>query len=230
MGFSEKTSFSAMEVGCGNGYNCIALAEKYPQAVFYGIDFVKEMVDNAKKNMLVENVARNIDFFQGDILKINMYESIPDNLDIIFTDRCLINLRDHTQQCDAISKIYDKLRDGGWLAMIENSQSTYDNQNLCREILGLEKRTPAEFNLFFDEEKIVHFLERIGFSIVGIEDFISVHDLILYVLVPAINGGKVDYEHPLVEAATKLQTGMSAHYESAFGKLGQNRLFLCKKI
>jgi hypothetical protein len=52
----------------------------------------------------------------------------------------------------------------------------------------------------------------------------------LYVLVPATNGGEVDYDHPLVEAATKLSVAASSTRSGPFGSAGQNRLYLCKKL
>jgi hypothetical protein len=95
-------------------------------------------------------------------------------------------------------------------------------------LLDLPARTPAAFNLFFDETRILPHLKMLGFE-VEIEDFISLHDLMLYVLVPAINGGTVDYDHPLVHAATRLNVAVSAEISSAFGAFGQGRMFVCRK-
>ena len=114
--------------------------------------------------------------------------------------------------------------------MIENSQATYDDQNRYREMLGLPPRTPAAFNLFLDEKNILAHLPTAGLELVDIEDFISLHDLMLYVLVPAITDGTVDYEHPLVEAATKLSVAVSATTPSAFGAAGQNRLYTFRRV
>ena len=113
--------------------------------------------------------------------------------------------------------------------MIENSFATYQEQNHCRELLGLKPRTPAAFNLFFDESRIRPHIAAIGLNLVDVEDFISLHDLVLYALVPAINGGEVDYEHPLVHAATVLSKEMSGTKPGAFGTFGQNRLYVCRK-
>jgi hypothetical protein len=66
------------------------------------------------------------------------------------------------------------------------------------------------------------------FLAVEIEDFISFHDLVLYVLTPLLCDGKVDHSHPLVEAAKKLNIEISQSHPSAFGAFGQNRLYHCK--
>ena len=228
VGYTPESSFTAMEVGCGNGHNCFALASLFPNAKFHGVDFIDKMIDNAKL-IQSENGVDNIEFSVGDVTKLNAVEALPESFDVIFTNRCLINLDSTDKQCEAISGLAAKLNVGGHLAMIENSQQTYDQQNICREILGLEKRTPAEFNLFFNEEKIIAHITKLGLKLEELEDFISLHDLLLYVLIPAVNGGKVDYEHPLVQKATELSVGISGKTISAFGKFGQNRLFLCKK-
>jgi hypothetical protein len=67
-------------------------------------------------------------------------------------------------------------------------------------------------------------------NLVETEDFGSLHDLILYTLVPAINGGEVDYSHPLVEAATVLSLKTAQDNPGAFGTFGQNRLYVCQKV
>ena len=148
--------------------------------------------------------------------------------DVVFTDRCLINIKSVELQMRAITDLAARVRKGGHLIMIENSTATYDRQNHCRTLLDLPARTPAAFNLFFDETRILPHLKTLGFE-VEIEDFISLHDLMLYVLVPAINGGTVDYDHPLVHAATLLNIAVSAEISSAFGAFGQGRMFVCRK-
>jgi hypothetical protein len=132
-------------------------------------------------------------------------------------------------QQQAIKSLSDSLKDGGYLLMIENSQQTYDDQNKARELVGLAPRTPAEFNHFFNEDTLLPYIASIGLDLRDVEDFISIHDLVLYVLVPMLNGGVVDYEHPIVEAATKLNLALSSVRPDGLGAFGQNRLFKCQK-
>jgi ubiquinone/menaquinone biosynthesis C-methylase UbiE len=218
-----------LEAGCGNGVNCVHLAKIFGQAHFDGVDFVDEMIAGASANARSGNVADRARFFVGDALKLSAIDALRDAYDVVFTDRCLINLNTIELQKDGISALARKLRPGGHLVMIENSKTSNDEQNRCREMLGLPPRTPAEFNLFFDEQKIRNHIEAIGLDLVDVEDFSSLHDLALYVLAPAINNGKLDYEHPLVHAATKLSLETSGRATSAFGSFGQNRMFICQR-
>jgi len=220
---------TALEIGCGNGVNCIELAGRFSNMLFDGIDYVPEMVNSARKNANENSLSDRLRFFQGDVLSIKEHEDLREEYDFVFTDRCLINLNSTDLQKQAISELATLIKPGGYLLMIENSQQTYDMQNRCREIVGLQPRTPASFNTFFDESEIKPHLASICLEVEEVEDFISLHDIVLYVLVPAINGGKVDYNHPLVEAATRLNIGLAAESPSALGSFGQNRLFVCRR-
>lgn len=220
---------SVLEVGCGNGVNCVELARRLPQHTFDGVDFVDEMVSSAQTRATENNLSDRVRFFEGNVLKLNEVDGLVDQYDVIFSDRCLINLNTTDLQIEAIDKLAARVKPGGLLLMIENSQQTYDQQNELRTLLELPARTPAEFNLFFDEDRIRPALQSSSLVLEEAEDFISLHDILLYVLVPAINGGEVDYDHPIVHAATKLSEAASINEMGDFGKFGQNRLFVCRK-
>jgi len=219
-------SAAVLEVGCGNGINCVELAKQFGQASFDGVDFIPEMVSAAGDNAAAAGVGDRLRFFQGDATDLGATAALREVYDVVFTDRCLINLNTTAMQVEAIAGIAKRIRPGGHLLMIENSLVSYGEQNRCREQLGLQARTPATFNHFFDEGVIVGSLPDAGLKLVEVEDFSSLHDLLLYVLVPATNGGTVEYDHPLVQAATQLSLGMPGN---AFGGFGQNRLFVCQK-
>jgi len=225
----EDPAGTVLEVGCGNGVNCLELASTFPGLRFDGVDYVEEMVDAAKQRRSGSSDAERLRFLVGDALAVGALDGLAASYDIVFTDRCLINLPSTDLQKQAITSLASKVRPGGHLVMIENSRATYDIQNRYREHLGLPPRRPATFNLFFDEAEILPHLPTAGLELVDTEDFISLHDLVLYVLVPAINGGEVDYDHPLVEAATTLNRAVSATTPSAFGAYGQNRLYTCRQ-
>jgi ubiquinone/menaquinone biosynthesis C-methylase UbiE len=224
----EKGSeLTILEMGCGNGQNCLSLSRLFPQASFTGVDFISEMVDAANSLKKDNGVSdAQLTFREGNVLNLDFPQP---SFDIIFTDRCLINLNTDSLQQQAIKSLSDSLKDGGYLLMIENSQQTYDDQNKARELVGLAPRTPAEFNHFFNEDTLLPYIASIGLDLRDVEDFISIHDLVLYVLVPMLNGGVVDYEHPIVEAATKLNLALSSVRPDGLGAFGQNRLFKCRK-
>ncbi|ABE62031.1 Methyltransferase type 11 [Nitrobacter hamburgensis X14] len=217
-----------LEVGCGNGLNCFGLAAQFPRMQLDGIDYTAEMIDAAREAAVANGFQDRSSFRIGNALELSAASGLLAQYDVVFTDRCLINIESVELQMRAITDLAARVREGGHLIMIENSMATYDRQNHCRTLLDMPARTPAEFNLFFDETRILPHLKTLGFE-VEIEDFISLHDLMLYVLVPAINGGTVDYDHPLVHAATQLSIAVSAEISSAFGAFGQGRMFVCRK-
>ncbi|PIW30976.1 MAG: class I SAM-dependent methyltransferase [Rhodospirillales bacterium CG15_BIG_FIL_POST_REV_8_21_14_020_66_15] len=218
-----------LEIGCGNGANCLHLAAAFPDLRFTGVDFIPEMIEAAATRRADSGLSENrLSLVVGDVLDPSL--TLGDAFDLIFTDRCLINLRSDDQICTALTRLSSMLAPGGHLVMIENSTTSYAQQNWAREVLGLPPRTPAAFNHFLDEQVVIpHLEEACGLKVLDIEDFISLHDLVLYALLPALNGGEIDYEHPLVEFATTLNIAASGRTPSSFGMFGQNRLFFCRK-
>jgi SAM-dependent methyltransferase len=226
---SASKTARILEVGCGNGVNCIEIAKSLPHLQFDGIDYVPEMVRAATENARISDVENRVRFFVGDVLQLNRVKGLAQEYDVVFTDRCLINLNTIDLQKRAISSLAERVKAGSYLLMIENSIVSYGAQNDCRMLLGLPPRKPADFNLFFDEDELRPHLKTIDLDLIDVEDFSSLHDLMLYVLVPATNGGVVQYDHPLVEAATVLSKGLSSTQAGSFGAFGQNRLFVCQK-
>jgi SAM-dependent methyltransferase len=226
----ESAGAHVLEMGCGNGVNCVELAKLFPSIRFDGVDFIAEMVTAAIENSRNGGVQDQVRFFVGDAARVGSVVGLDTAYDVVFTDRCLINLNTVTLQKQAISALVSKVRLGGYLLMIENSMTSYGEQNRCRSVLGLTPRTPAAYNLFFDEAEIRPHIASIGLELIDVEDFSSLHDLILYVLVPAINGDVVDYDHPLVQAATTLSKELSASMTGTFGSFGQNRMFVCQRL
>lgn len=227
---ADNAGAHVLEMGCGNGVNCVELAKQFPRVRFDGVDFVSEMVGAAIQNSRNCGVLEQVRFFVGDAAGVGSLVGLEPTYDVVFTDRCLINLNTVALQKQAITALVSKVRLGGYLLMIENSMTSYCEQNRCRSALGLSPRTPAAYNLFFDEAEIRPHIASSGLELIDVEDFSSLHDLILYVLVPAINGDVVDYDHPLVQAATTLSNEFSASLTGTFGSFGQNRLFVCQRL
>ncbi|HZQ18198.1 MAG TPA: class I SAM-dependent methyltransferase [Terriglobales bacterium] len=226
---TTQASFTMLEVGCGNGLNCMALAQIFPNARIDGLDYVPEMVEAAEAGNAKFRHSKNLRFHVGNALNLSATSELREVYDIVLTDRCLINLNTIELQKKALVSIARKIKRGGHFAMLENSLQTYEAQNECRALLGMKPRTPALYNLFIDEKEIVPHLDTCGLDLIDVEDFGSLHDLLLYVLLPFTNSGEVDYAHPLVKAATMLSKHTSQTTPSAFGRFGQNRLYLCRK-
>lgn len=225
-----QSSFQAksiLEVGCGNGHNCFFVAEQFPGLPVTGVDYIPKMVESARQIKKEKGLPdERVQFLEGDILNLQLPNK---QYDIIFTNRCIINLNTDELQARAVANLSKYLPKGGYLIMIENSQLTHGKQNHARTLLDLPARPVAEFNHFINEDSFRKAIHDSHLELVKTEDFLGLHDLVLYVLVPAINGGEIDYGHPLVEAATRLNINMAAEYPSSFGDYGQSRVYLCRK-
>ena len=221
--FNKIQKIDILEVGCGNGQNIFRLAKEFENAKFSGIDYVEEMVQNAKSLRDKYNL-KNVNFEVGDILELNCKQKF----DVVFTDRCIINLNSINLQKIAVKNLANQLKDDGILILIENSSKTYAKQNMLRQTLKLTARTNDLYNLFIDEDEIINFaINELDLKLLKTDDFSSLHDLMLYVLLPCINGGAVEYNHPLINATTELL--LNSKIDCNFGDFGQNRLFLFAK-
>ena len=85
------------------------------------------------------------------------------------------------------------------------------------------------FNRFFTDDEMQRHIAAAGLELVEIEDFSGLHDLILYAIVAAEKGGAVDYDHPLVAAATQVSVELAATGMNDFGPYGQNRLYVARR-
>jgi hypothetical protein len=134
-------------------------------------------------------------------------------------------LNSHILQNSAAVSLSTLVAKNGSLILGENPQHKFDLQNQMRVKLGLEERTPPEFNLLVDENGLVRALESAFFTLTEVDDFSSLHDILLYVLLPTLNGGVIDYEDPILDIASDLSIKMLSTHHNAFGVFGQNRMY-----
>jgi len=219
--------FSILEVGCGNGHNCFALQQAFAKTDITGVDFIEDMVHHAKE--LNHYFKTNIPFHQGNILELDQHPEIASDYDVVFTVRCVINLNTDELQHQGIEQLVKKVKTGGLLIMIENQKNTHKNQNTLRQLVDLPARKPAEFNHFMDQQGLLNKANELNLSLIETHNFSSLHDIILYTLIPMINDGEVDYQHPLVQAAADLTNAGEDQLLNSFGDFGQNKLFVFKK-
>lgn len=224
----EGRDLRLLEVGCGNGINCIELARSFPTLRIDGIDFVAEMVEAARAGSRDAELGDRLRFVIGDVSRLDAVEGLEPAYDAVFTDRCLINLTSAEEQAVAIAALAARLAPAGHLLMIENCLDTFETQNRARLALGLNGRTPAAFNRFFTDAEMSAHVAAAGLDLVEVEDFASLHDLLLYVLLPAANGGTIEYDHPIVCAAAELSMALAAGSRPRLGAFGQNRLYVCR--
>ncbi len=222
------SSPTVLEVGCGNGHNCFQLFDFFPNFSFTGVDFVSEMVQYARTYQASTQQYAEISFYKADVLSLTQSFELKKEYDVVFTDRCLINLNSYDLQEHALGELIKKTSYGGYVVLIENIAKTYSQQNLLREAVGLKPRIPDQYNLFLDESRFLPFAQK-SLKLLDVQTFASLHDIILYVIVPMINDGFVDYNSPMVEAVTKLLLSTPEDVSRSFGHFGQNRLYLFQK-
>lgn len=222
-----SSPLKVVEAGCGNGLNLFWLFKKFPQWDFKGFDFVPQMIASAIRLRDEEGIpAQKISFEVAEFSSPNLPASV---FDIVFTVRGLINLNSDELQLSAITKLASLLKSGGFLILLENSSQAHSVQNNLRERVGLPARPEATYNHFLNEKVFRDYLKGSELEIWKLVDFIGLHDLLLYILMPMLNGGKIDYDNPLVHAAAELTKKLSLEEMSSLGPYGQNRLIVCRK-
>jgi 2-polyprenyl-3-methyl-5-hydroxy-6-metoxy-1,4-benzoquinol methylase len=224
---ARDESLKVLEAGCGNGVNIFELASSRKSWEFFGFDFAEEMIKaaNVKKFQLNEDSV-NTFFTISDFLKPDVFGG---SFDIIYTVRALINLTTIEDQKTAISQLAELLNPNGFLVFVENFKEAHRNQNRMRQVLQLEPRKPAEYNLFIDEEEMVAHLEKLGLKEIKVLNYSGLHDILLYVLFPFLNGGEVDYTEELVQIAATFTSKLELEDMNNLGVFGQNRVVIARK-
>jgi ubiquinone/menaquinone biosynthesis C-methylase UbiE len=134
----------------------------------------------------------NCHFLQGDVRKLNFENN---TFDVIYTERCLINIRNWAEQKLALKEIHRVLKTNGRYVMIECFTDGHNNYNKARTEIGLPEIKIPEVNLFFDKLQVMTELEKMKFQCIGLGsdyadrtswNFLSSHYFIARVLHAAI--------------------------------------------
>lgn len=216
-----------LEVGCGNGFNCSWVAQTFSDCQVIGLDYIPEMIDAARLRQAEDGIDdTRLSYLVGNAVEL---DNVSGPFDLIFTDRCLINLNSWDLQSQAYRLMAKLLGPRGYLATIENSTEARARQNDLRLVNGLSDRPIDSFNTFIADGRFEALAREIDLQVVATRNISSLHDLLLYVLLPMTNGGIVDYDNPLIEASAKLNIDLLEKFDLDLGPIGQNRLVLCQK-
>jgi len=193
----ENNSEKIIEIGCGNGHTIQKLSKKI-KAEFVGIDVNKEMIKIAKKN------SKKNTFMVDDIINTK----IPKNsFDVVFTERCLINLADWKTQKKALKNIFSILRSKGKFIMLEAFDDGLIDLNKARKSLGLDKINPAWHNYYFNKKKLENYVKPIfqdyfsNSSKIKFDNFLSSYYFGSRVLYPSLiqNKTKLTYNNKFID-------------------------------
>jgi hypothetical protein len=149
------------------------------------------------------------------------------SVDVVFTDRMLINLASAEEQLAVMNAISALLSPGKLFLMLENSVQTHAVLNRVRVTLGLPARPSASYNVFIDEPKVIAAFQQ-SMSLVTVDDFSALHDMMLYAIEPSATDGEVHYDSALM---TRLTDAVLQLAELGLGGsgFGQNRLWVWRK-
>jgi ubiquinone/menaquinone biosynthesis C-methylase UbiE len=147
----SKINHKVLEIGCGNGYTLEQLANSFPATSFQGLDFSHDLLAFAANRNI-----KNATFSQGDVRKLDFDN---ESVDIIYTERCLINLLSWNDQQQALKEINRILKKGGFYFMVESFTDGFDNLNKARNELGMGNIPVAHHNLYFNKQSFKNFVE-----------------------------------------------------------------------
>lgn len=195
-----------LDLGCGNGYTLLRLAEKI-KGELIGVDFSSKMIQGA--NLLSKKFKNKLkcspQFFEGDATIF-----IPPGrgkVNTIITERFLLNLPTKKIQYEVIKNIYHLLCPKGFYLMIEGSQDGLRKLNNLRKLTGLDPILDrGKVNLSsrkFNDDDLEEFLKRY-FKIIQIKTF-DLYYLISRIVYPKIiYPKKPQYNHPINQIARDL--------------------------
>jgi ubiquinone/menaquinone biosynthesis C-methylase UbiE len=135
-----------LDLGCGNGYMLGRVIEAYPRHRYWGLDFSEHLLAIARSRGMACDLglgdARDLPYEDGAF-------------DFVYTERCLINLLDASQQLLALEEVHRVLRPGGYYLMIEAFTDGLELSNKARKQLGLEPINPPYHNRFMDKAEVL---------------------------------------------------------------------------
>jgi len=125
----ERGGCRVLEIGCGNGYALSKLSKRF-DCEFFGIDANRAMIGIASGRRL-----KNVSFRVDDIVRPRLRER---DFDLVFSERCLVNLESWRMQQRALGNVRKLLRAGGYYVMLEMFADGLAELNGARKALGLE--------------------------------------------------------------------------------------------
>ncbi len=186
----KKSKKTVADFGCGDGFSTVELAKTFPDMLFFGYDYSKNMIDIANK-IKNEQKIKNVSFEVIDVVK----DQVPSKFDIVFTDRCIINLLTWDLQKLSIKRIFDSLNPEGVFIMIENFADGQDEFNKLRKEVGLDEIPIREHNFYLDKKILIPYLKEFGkvLEIQNISSLYYVVSRIIYSQICKMNNITPDY-------------------------------------
>lgn len=175
-----KPGDTCLEVGCGNGAASVEIG-KAKKLSMTCIDFSPELIELAKKQSL-KGVKGTIVFRQQDVLILDEEA----RYDVVFTERCIINLLAWNDQKEALKRMARALKKGGRLILLEAYKDGNEELNRARKEIGLSPIPPAYHNLHLEKKKVIEYLTSQRLTFKEENCFLSTYYFGTRVLYPAL--------------------------------------------
>jgi len=197
---------SLLDVGCGDGYSTLKVAQEIEDLPFLGVDYSESMVNIACQRLETQpELKRRVAFVVGDVMELD--QVCGNSLyDVILGDRCLINIDSFENQSYAMAQIAKHTKPGGWYIAIENFIEGNENMNTARRQMRLTEIPVRWHNLYFNEHEFVQSLEPF-FEDIMFKDFASSYYFatrVIYSSMCQMRGDHPDYNHEIHQLATRL--------------------------
>jgi|6_EtaG_2_1085325.scaffolds.fasta_scaffold00107_16 SAM-dependent methyltransferase len=208
---------SVLEYGCGNGYAARQIFETHALESYLGVDYSENMIDVATAAVGSNTLNFALHYETGNVLT-HLTEK---KYDIVFTDRCLINLANHEEQVRALQNIHNNLKPQGTYLMMECSKKSLSNINTVRRALDLSPIEERWHNYYLDEDKLLEDIQDY-YSVEKIDSFASSYFLISRTINAVVGAasGSIDY----LSTINKLASQLPSH-----GDYAPLKLFILKK-
>lgn len=195
-----------LDVGCGDGYSTVKLAEQFRELSFLGIDYSENMIEIARSRLeSLPLLSNRVKIAVGDVMKLDQVCG-DSTFDVVISDRCLINLESVESQSHAIAQIAEHTRPGGHFIAIENYIEGQENMNRARVAVGLPEIPVRWHNLYFTELEFLQHAERYFENIIFKEFSSSYYyaTRVIYSAMCQMRGEEPDYEHEIHQLAVRL--------------------------
>jgi ubiquinone/menaquinone biosynthesis C-methylase UbiE len=195
-----------LDVGCGDGYSTLKVAQSIPDMRFFGVDYSENMIKFASERLnQIPELKERVTFAVGDVENLGQVcgSSV---YDIVISDRCLINLGSKEDQFSAIAQIANHTKPDGYYIAIENFLEGQENLNNTRRSMELPEISLRWHNLYFKESEFVKNTERFFENII-FDEFSSSYYFatrVIYSKMCQMQGEKPDYKHEIHQLAVHL--------------------------
>jgi len=215
-----RDGMHVLDVGCGNGITALWLTQGH-DIYLRGVDSSGAMIATAWNAVYDQTMPMkgSVEFVIGDMFDMKV---LGTEYDLVYTERCLINLPNWVAQRRAFVNIINALNPGGCYVMCENSQEGLDYINDLRHFVGLPVIIPPSHNRYLRDNEL-KILGTLGARLEAIDDYSGTYYLLSRVVnawLAAQDGNEPDYNAAVNQLALQLPS---------LGIRGQGRIWVWRK-